>query len=220
MISKMPSQLSFWEKAYQLLWEFGSKEMVVDDEWLEKSESLITQYKTDFKAPVVLDLGCGVGNASSFFLKKNYKVFSCDMSRFALEWMKKLLPHSSIVQCDFLGGLPYRSGSFDLIIADSCLHYFSWDETKIIIRELHRVLTSNGSIILRVNSINDTNFGAGQGEQIEKNYYSRDGRLKRFFEEQELRQLFGEMQIIRLMEIETNRFGKTKRQWELIAILE
>ena len=142
------------------------------------------------------------------------------MSRFALEWMKKLLPRSSIVQCDFLGGLPYRSNSFDLIIADSCLHYFSWDETKIIIRELHRVLTSNGSIILRVNSINDTNFGAGQGEQIEKNYYSIDGKLKRFFEEQELRQLFGEMQIIRLMEIETNRFGKTKRQWELIAILE
>lgn len=210
----MPTQLTLWEKAFLQLKELVAEDIFVN-EWLESYLPLLTQYKS----LDILDLGCGVGNATSYLLKEKFKVISCDLSRLALEWMHKHLPHASIFQCDFLSGLPLRSNSIHVIIADSCIHYFSWDETKKIIKELYRILAYNGCILLRVNSTKDRNYGAGQGKQIEKNYYLRNGRLKRFFEETELRKLFREMRIIKLREVNTNRFGKLKHQWELIGIM-
>ena len=212
----MPTQFIFWDKAYSMLKKIITKDILNDNEWLEKYMPLLTQYK-----PLnILDLGCGVGNATLYLLKKKFNVISCDVSGVALEWMRKLLPQASIFQCDFLSGLPFRSSSFNVVIADSCLHYFSWNETKEILKELYRILDQSGCILLRVNSTKDRNYGAGQGQQIEKNYYLRDGRLKRFFEEKELRKLFREMKIINLGEVETTRFGKLKCQWELIGIME
>ena len=211
----MPTQITLWEKAFSELNEIVAEEVFVN-EWLERYLPLLTQSKS----LTILDLGCGVGNATYYLLKEKFNVISCDVSGSALKWMHKHLPHASIFQCDFLGGLPLRSNSCHVIIADSCLHYFSWDETQKIIKELYRILASNGYILLRVNSTKDKNYGAGQGKQIERNYYLRNGRLKRFFEETELRKLFKEMRIVTLREVSTNRFGKLKHQWELIGIIE
>jgi hypothetical protein len=49
------------------------------------------------------------------------------------------------------------------MIADLSLHYFSWDETKKIVNEIKRVLKEDGFLLVRVNSVNDTNYGAGKG---------------------------------------------------------
>ncbi len=212
----MPTQFIFWDKAHSKLKENITEDLLNDNEWLERYLPLLTQYK-----PLnIFDLGCGFGNATLYLLKKKFNVISCDLSGLALEWMHKMLPHSSTFQCDFLNGLPFRSNPFNVIIADSCLHYFSWNETIDIIKELYRILAMSGCILLRVNSTKDKNFGAGQGQQIEMNYYLRDGRLKRFFDEIGLRKLFEEMNIINLREVETSRFGKLKHQWELIGIME
>lgn len=51
------------------------------------------------------------------------------------------------------------------------LHYFNNEAIKSIVEEIKRVLITDGYIIVRVNSVNDINYGAGNGEEIEKNFY-------------------------------------------------
>lgn len=38
-------------------------------------------------------------------------------------------------------------------------------------REIKRILTPNGYLIARVNSVDDINYGAGQGEKLEENFF-------------------------------------------------
>ena len=52
-------------------------------------------------------------------------------------------------------------------------------------KEIARVLKPNGNLLARVNSISDLNYGAGQGQRLEENYYFVDGYNKRFFSEKD-----------------------------------
>ncbi|OOM76109.1 hypothetical protein CLPUN_28330 [Clostridium puniceum] len=67
-----------------------------------------------------------------------------------------------------------------MILADLSLHYFDNRTTKNIVKEIRRVLKPEGCLIGRVNSINDFNFGAGCGREIEKNFYLTEGVYKSF----------------------------------------
>mgnify|MGYP005790025775 FL=1 len=42
-------------------------------------------------------------------------------------------------------------------------------------KEIKRILKPNGNLLARVNSISDLNYGAGQGQRLEENYYFVDG---------------------------------------------
>lgn len=72
-----------------------------------------------------------------------------------------------------------------------------------------------GVLLCRVNSTNDTNYGAGQGLKIEENFYNIDGKLKRFFNEVQLRELFKGWDIQYINETEIDRYSSKKVLWEI-----
>ena len=87
-------------------------------------------------------------------------------------------------------------GTFDVVVADLCLHYFLEEETKQILREIQRILLPDGHLIFRVNSVNDKNHGAGEGVEVEHHVYEMGNRtLKSFFDEADIRLIFSEFQI-------------------------
>ena len=59
------------------------------------------------------------------------------------------------------------------------------------------------------------NHGAGQGIKIEENFYDIDGNLKRFFNEEQLRELFKNWNIKYINECEMNRYKDSKILWEI-----
>ncbi len=209
----MPSQREYWEKSFRQFKDLSENEKITYDNWLEDYLSTLK----DHKSSSFLDLGCGLGYSTYYLLNHDFKVISVDISHIACNWMKKILPDSLILQCDFLSGLPFKSNTFQVIVADSSLHYFYQKEFERILDEIYRVLTKNGIILIRVNSTKDTYYGAGQGRQVEKNLYFKQNRYKKFFEKEELEDLFKELNIITLKEIETSRFGLVKHQWELFG---
>ncbi len=209
----MPSQREYWEKSFRKFKDFRENEEITYDNWLETYLSTLKDHKLSF----FLDLGCGLGHSTFYLLKHELNVISVDISNIACIWMKKILSDSLILQCDFLGGLPFKSNTFQVIVADSSLHYFFRKEFELILDEIYRVLTKNGIILLRVNSTKDTNYGAGQGRQVEKNLYFSQNRYKKFFEKEELENFFEGLNIFTLKAIETTRFGLIKHQWELFG---
>ena len=111
---------------------------------------------------------------------------------------------------------PFEDESFEVVIADLCLHYFTEKDTFGIIDEIKRILLPGGHLILRVNSINDVNHGAGKGTEIEKHLFETDDkRLKRFFDDEDIRYFFKDFEIEYMNEEIMSRYKLEKRLYRV-----
>ena len=86
----------------------------------------------------IVELGCGWGDDTSFLSKKGYDVVSCDFSDAAINIIKNLYPTVKTSQFNLLDGLPFPTGSIQVVVADLCLHYFTAADTEMIIAEIYR----------------------------------------------------------------------------------
>lgn len=198
------NSLKYWDDIHN---KYERNEIKLDD-WLDKFESIIKDCSTP-----ILDLGCGSGNDTLYLIEKGKEVISCDQSSNAISNIIKNFPEVYDTKCfDMLDGMPFDSDSFELIIADLCLHYFKKEDTVKLLNEIKRILVSGGHLIFRVNSINDVNHGAGQGNEIEHHLYeTSDKRYKRFFDEDDIRFFFKDFDIEYLNEEIMTRYKLEKR---------
>lgn len=197
----------YWNKQYIT----SDNKKVTYDLWLDKYEHILNASKD---TPII-DLGCGLGNDTMYLYERNYNIISCDYSEEALKRLELFMDDPVTKLFDMKDGLPFESESAKVIIADLSLHYFSWSETRKILSEIKRVLEEDGFLLLRVNSVKDTNYGAGKGITIEKNYYNIDGNLKRFFDKEQLETLFKDWDVEYINEYEMNRYTNSKMLWEM-----
>jgi SAM-dependent methyltransferase len=185
----------------------------VYDDWLDKHAALLEQSPN---IPI-MDLGCGIGCDTLYLAERGYKVIACDLSDEALQKVRRHVPDAVTRQLNLLEPLPFDANSAQIVIADLSLHYFSWSDTSAIYKELQRVLKQGGSLLCRLNSINDTEFGAGLGVEVEPHYYEHEGRRKRFFDELDVDRLFGDCKLTYKRETVMKRYPKPKQLWEIAA---
>lgn len=208
MESESQNSLIYWDNKHI---SYKRNEIKIDN-WLENFDDLIEECKTP-----ILDLGCGSGNDTLYLIKKNKEVISCDQSSNAIKNIQKNFPEVFDTKCfNMLNGLPFDDNSFDLIIADLCLHYFRKEDTLNLVQEINRILNINGTLLFRVNSINDINYGAGKGEEIEHHLFlTEDNRLKRFFDAEDIKYFFENFRIEYMKEDKLSRFGLEKKLYEV-----
>ena len=200
------ASLKYWEDTHRE--QDYAKDQIRVDDWLDRFADIIV--KTDRP---VLDLGCGGGNDTLYLIEMGKQVIACDQSEMAITRIRKNFPELSDSYCfNMLDRFPFEDGTFDVVIADLCLHYFLEEETKQILREIQRVLLPDGHLIFRVNSVNDKNHGAGEGVEVEHHVYETgNGTLKRFFDETDIHRIFSEFQIEYLNEEIMTRYKMEKR---------
>ena len=172
------------------MWDNWSKRrssIPVYDLWLDEYKDILDQNKDK----EILDLGCGIGADTLYLLERGYNVLSCDFSNEALKSIQNNIPNSKTLYLDMMKVFPIEDNSYSLIIADLSLHYFDNETTIHIMSEIKRILRKGGILLSRVASVNDYNFGAGLGEQLEKNYYFEGDYTKRFFNLEDVNKYFG-----------------------------
>ena len=194
-----------WNKMHQEYFEGSIKH----DNWLDGYLKIIEECKTD-----IIDLGCGTGNNSLYLNKLGKQVIACDFSDEALKIVRKNIPDIKIKEFNMLNDFPFESNFADLIIADLSLHYFSYQETIKILNEIKRILTNNGYLLFRVNSLNDINHGSEEGIEIEKHYFEVEDIKKRFFSKEDLINFFNNSEIVDLKEYTMIRYVKPKVLWK------
>lgn len=204
------NSLLYWDNFHK---NYNKEDIKIDD-WLDKFANIIDSCKTP-----ILDLGCGSGNDTLYLINKGKKVISCDQSINAINNIIKNFPEVYDTRCfDMLDGMPFDDNYFEVIIADLCLHYFKEKDTFMILNELKRILVNKGSLMLRVNSINDVNHGAGEGLEIEPHLYeTSDKRLKRFFDENDIKYFFKDFDIEYLNEEVMTRYNSEKRLYRCLV---
>lgn len=168
-------------------WSKKRKGFPVYDNWLDDYKAVLDSNKNN----EILDLGCGNGADTLYLIERGFDVLSCDFSIEALENIQKNISNSKTQYLDMIEIFPFDDASYSVIIADLSLHYFDNETTMHIMNEIKRILKSNGILLARVASINDFNFGAGVGEQLEKNFYFEGDYTKRFFDQADVNKYFG-----------------------------
>lgn len=90
----------------------------------------------------VLDVGCGVGLASSLLCEKGHKVTSIDLSPKMIEYTKIKNPTGKCIAGDFT---TYKfSKKFDAIIALAFIHLFPKEMAEKALLKMHRLLKPQG----------------------------------------------------------------------------
>lgn len=207
MNQKNQNSLTYWETYYK---NNNPKEIKYDN-WLDAYSE-----KIQITQSPILDLGCGSGNDTLYLLERGKQVIPCDQSKNAISSIQEKFPEITEVYCfNMLGGFPFETESFDVIIADLCLHYFLEADTTRILDEISRILRPDGCLLFRVNSIHDVNHGAGKGQEVEPHLYlTSDGRYKRFFDETDIRHIFRNYKIEDICEETMGRYRLEKRLYK------
>ncbi len=200
--------LDFWNNLF-IKYE---KDEIVYDDWLDMFNDIIMNTNKP-----ILDLGCGRGNNLKYLLEKNKKVIACDLSPVAIDDIKKNFPNVYDTKCfDMLDGLPFEDETLDVIIADLSLHYFKKKDTEYVISELKRVLCNDGYLLIRLNSVNDYNSGYRKGIEVEKHLVQvNDNELKRYFDEEDIREFFKNYVIVYLKKEYMNRYDLEKSPYRV-----
>ena len=202
--------LEYWDELHK---NYERDKIEIDD-WMWVFDKTIKESR----GPAI-DLGCGSGNDTLYLLNKGKDVFACDGSMNAVLNMRKNFPEIEGAICfDMLSVFPFGNNTTDLVIADLCLHYFTKEDTIKILKEIRRVLVNKGHLLLRVNSMNDINHGAGQGIEIEQHLYmTDDGRYKRFFDAKDIYETFNIFDIKYVREETMKRYKLEKKTYVVDA---
>jgi len=185
------------------------------DPWLKRWSSLLVSAR----GGSLLELGCGAGRDTLYLTGLGLKVTAGDYSQEARDLCRRAAPLADIRLIDLRGPLPFSDGSFPVVLASLCLHFFPWSMTVSIMAEIRRCLSPGGLLLLRVNSFRDIHHGNEVLREIEPGLYQMNGQLKRFFDHDALERLLGTgWHILGFEELKVERYGASKFLWE--AVLE
>jgi SAM-dependent methyltransferase len=178
-----------WKEKYQ---KFDEKRATYDG-WLDIFDRAIEHCDTP-----IIDLGCGNGNNARYLSQRGKEVIACDYTQKALDLIKENKPEVAKTLCfDMRDDFPFDDNFTRLIVADLSLHYFTEVDTIRIVNEIKRILRPNGILLMRLNSVNDINYGSRDGIELSKNYRRTewDGD-KRYFDEADIDRFFKEFDFI------------------------
>ncbi|MFN2601615.1 MAG: class I SAM-dependent methyltransferase [Gemmatimonadaceae bacterium] len=113
----------------------------------------IAELAQSFHAKRTLDLGCSLGQLTGRLAELPTHLFAADLSPTAVTRARENLQSTRVSVVEFVAArsvaLPFKSGSFDLIIASDGL--YSWDierdERAVALVEIHRVMSTAGVAI-------------------------------------------------------------------------
>lgn len=169
----------------------------------------LTRKLKKYQAKKILDLACGSGWLSIFISKYGFDVTGIDIAKPAIDLGKQWAKEENI-NVNFLVGdifnLPFKDGSFDAVVCNSCLEHFRLDQAEVILDKVHKILAPGGFLFGCFDSV-----GSGKGEFFElgdnTHVYTdqmRSGMMIRNYNDDELKKLLSNFDIL---SFDKNNFG-------------
>ena len=209
-------QENYWNDTYwknHLEEHKGESLDFLSDLWVDKYLKVINSIPKG----KVLDLGCGLGQYTKYFIDKGFEVVSADISAEVLNRLKQTIEKANIIQLDMAKELPFEDNTFNLVFANLAIHYFDENTTQRLMKEVKRILKDGGYFIGSVNSTKTFKFIKDKAIKIEPNYYFESGRNARLWNKKQFNKFFKEYEMKVLEEITTTRWNRTKIMWEFVA---
>jgi len=145
-----PARLErFWDRVSKI-WEKIPETFSQVKEFYDSEEEFIISLVKDRDNPTVIDLGCGPGRVLRELNKIGVnKLYGLDISSKMIDECRLILPESTVLlQHDFRERLPFTDNFFDFVFITGNTLSSSITEIDTILRNVHRVLKENGTLII------------------------------------------------------------------------
>lgn len=137
------------------------------------------------KGKKLVDMGCGNGRDSIYFMKNGMVVYAVDVSDVAVEHIAQGYSGKVIVENkDFVEYLGEKEEEFDYLYSRFTIHAISQEEQTVCIQNAYRAIKQGGKFFVEVRCTKDELFG--KGTLVAKNTYFYNGHNRRFIEKEEL----------------------------------
>jgi 2-polyprenyl-3-methyl-5-hydroxy-6-metoxy-1,4-benzoquinol methylase len=94
----------------------------------------------------ILDAGCGAGPALRYLASRGFVPFGSDLIEYPLLQARTLIPHARLARCDSDRILPFRNGSFDVILMSEVIEHV--ESPDFTLQEARRILCDGGAVAL------------------------------------------------------------------------
>lgn len=134
----------------------------------------------------LLELGCGNGRDSVYFMQHGAIVTAVDASDKAIELLEKAYGGrgSHFVCGDFVSIASAFEGMFDYCYSRFSLHAIDGAQEAAAIANIRQALKDGGELFIETRGVNDSLFG--KGESVGRNSFVYDGHFRRFIVKAEL----------------------------------
>ncbi len=172
-------QKTIYERTTEVYNKLGKK-------YLEKSKKVTPPERLPFsklfaKGSYVLDVGCGGGRDSSFFIKKGLNVLGIDTSSVFINLAKKEVPKATFKCADLLK-LNFPKNTFDGIWAQAVLLHLKRKDVPRALKIFYKILKPNGVLHITLRE--------GKGEAYVKDKLSEGNeRFYTYFSRSEIKKL-------------------------------
>lgn len=190
--------------------ESGRAEWSAPDPWVVAG----VRYFRSRRVRAVLDLGCGVGRHTAFLADEGFSAHGLDKSPFAVAAARANASgrraRSTFVVGDLLA-LPYRSESFDAVLAFNVVYHVDEDGLRQALAEVQRVLRPRG--IYLTTMLSKRNREYGRGIEISPNTFRQPEAIDdkvhphTYSNAEDLTRLHRDFELVSAAEVEQSRPG-------------
>lgn len=115
-------------------------------------KDILKQFSLYQQEEQLLDWGCGCGRVGRYFVveREDVQYSGCDIDIEAIEWCNNNLKKNLFYVSNILPSLPFEDQKFTTVFGASVMTHINKKDQKMWLQEMHRVLKSNGLLILSV----------------------------------------------------------------------
>lgn len=153
----------------------------------------------------LLDLGCGNGRDSLFFLNNNLHVTGIDAAKIPIRHLTNITKNNHFAEfvCDDFVKCRYiYQKSFDYIYSRFTLHAISKQQENELFVNVAGGLKKGGKLFIEARTIHDDLYG--RGHEVEPNAFFYNGHFRRFINPDDLRDNLEKLEL-HIKYIEENR---------------
>ena len=186
------------------------------DDWIDR----FSKYLEAKKSNTVVDLGCGRGGNSIYLKEQGFNVVACDFSFTAIRFINEKFPDIQTRCFDMTKEFPDNIKDVGIVLASLSTHYFSFNDTVRLYKNISTMLEPKGYFIFRVNSKKEFELKNKHllADIIEDDYYLlKCGRSKRYFDINSISALLNDFTILEINEASLGYFGNEKHFIEGVA---
>lgn len=161
----------------------------------------------------MLELGCGNGRDSEFFISNGYRVTGVDASEEAITTLQKRFQNVSnarFICDDFIKSRALFQTEYDIVYMRWVLHAISLEQEEELFQYLKDALSNDGRIYIEARTTHDDLFG--QGKPVGKNAFVYHGHYRRFINVHEFQEKLKEWGYSVILAVESKGLSKTKNE--------
>ena len=151
------------------------------------AQNIFENYLAEKKGRL-LEIGCGNGRDSRFFISKGFDVTAIDASKIAIEKLQHEFADmkTALFACgDFVSGIENFKEQFDFCYSRFSLHAINEEQERILLRNVFGAIKQAGYFFIETRGVHDELYG--MGEKVGEDAYFNNMHYRRFITKERLK---------------------------------